>query len=97
MKKKDMEEFRTIITGYNVKLMIVGHTHGDGRSLRWNGIWQIDVSGSRFAHIAYDQNTNKLAANWVDKNGNIEEIVKPTTDTITPDSYYDMSENYVDY
>ena len=93
MKKKDMEKFYNIIKGYNIKAIIVGHTHGNS-SLNFKGFWQIDVSGTKFLHASYDPNTDTLVGEFVDKDGNTESISMPQN----PDDYdYDKTEDYVDF
>ncbi len=69
----DIEAFKNMTAGHNVRLIVVGHTH-ENRVSDFNGIAQINVSGMRFAHMAIDENTYEVIGDWVDKNGKIEHM-----------------------
>jgi len=73
---EDIETFKNMIAGYNVRLIVVGHTH-ENRISSFNGIPQVNVSGMRFAHISIDENTHQVTGHWVDKDGNREVMSLP--------------------
>ena len=105
MKKKDATDFYDIIKDYNVKAIIVGHTHGNS-SLNFNGttdntsrdksFWQIDVSGKLFLHAAYNHSADTLICEFVDSSGNTESISMPNEPPNETD-VYDETEGYINY
>jgi len=94
MKSRDVDDFYNIIRGYNIKAIIVGHTHGNS-SLNFRGFWQLDVSGTWFLHCAYFPRTDKLVCEWVSRDGKRERVYKPETQTESND--LDRREGYSDF
>ena len=70
-KKSEKDAFENLIkdNNYNVKAIINGHSHFNDSNF-WRGIWQINVSGDKFALITYDPNNDELKMGFVNEYGN---------------------------